>query len=82
MSVTCRYPVWVEDSEPDDPTSVAEHNKALQEDMKKSKPRDTLLLPLMKSTYHDQRVFIPNDAGTEADILDHYPALACPAVVR
>ena len=71
----------VEDTIPDDPGSVAVHNKALKEEMDKSKPRDSLLLPLMRSTYHDPRLFIQNDATTVADILDQYPALRRPAVV-
>lgn len=37
--------------------SVQEHNKALREEMKKANPRDHLLLPLMKSTFHSRRVF-------------------------
>ena len=49
--------------------------------MRKAKPRDSLLLPLMKSTYHDRRIFIQNDAATVSEILDSYPALRRPAVV-
>lgn len=71
----------VEDAIPDDPGSVAEHNKALQEEMQKSKPRDSVLLPLMRSTFYDRRIFIQNDAASVSDILDHYPALYRPAVV-
>ena len=50
--------------------------KALQEEMKKAKPRDVLLLQLMKNTFHDRRMFIQNE-----DILEQYPALARPTVV-
>ena len=71
----------IEESMPEDPSSVAEHKKALQEEMKKAKPRDALLLPLMKSTFHDRRLFIQNDASAVADILEDYPALARSTVV-
>ena len=76
-----RYPVRVQDSISEDPCSVTEHNKALHEEMKKAKPRDTVMLPLMKNTYRDSRTFIQNDASTVAKILEHYPALARPEVV-
>ena len=72
----------VEEGIPEDPGSVAEHNKAIQEEMKKAKPRDTQLLSLMKSTFHDRRIFIQNDAVNVADVLKHYPALTHPAVVN
>ena len=48
-----RYPVRIQDSVSEDPRSVTEHNKALHEEMKKAKLRDTLMLPLMKNTYLD-----------------------------
>ena len=66
---------------PDDPRSVAEHNKALVDEMNKSKPRDAILLPLMKSTFQDRRIFIQNDAKAVTEILDVYPPLSRPAVV-
>ncbi len=79
--INCRYPVRVQDVESEDPRSVVEHNKALCEEMKKPKPRDALLLPLMKKTFQDRRIFIQNDASTVVEILEHYPAMARPAVV-
>ena len=42
----------------DDPCSVVEHTKALIDAMKKAKLRDTVLGPLMKSTFQVRRVFI------------------------
>ena len=65
----------------EDPRSVEEHTKALVEEMKKSKPRDAVLLPLMKSTFQDRRIFIQNDAKAVIEILDVYPPLSRPAVV-
>ena len=77
----CRYPVRILDSVSDDPRSVAEHTKALVEEMKKAKPRDTVLGPLMKSTFQDRRVFIQNDATTVKEILQVYPPLTRPVTV-
>ena len=72
----------VQDYVPEDSHIVAEHAKALNEEMKKPKPRDTVLLPLMKHTFHDRRIFVQNDASSVTEILDIYPALTRPAVVR
>ena len=65
----------------DDSQSVAQHNKALHEEMLKGKPRDLVMLPLMKSTFQDRRIFVQNDAVAVADVLEQYPALARPAMV-
>ena len=69
------------DSVSDDPRNVAEHTKALVEEMKKAKPRDAVLGPLMKSTFQDRRVFIQNDATTVTEILQVYPPLTRPVLV-
>ena len=47
----------------------------------KAKPRESVLLPLMKSTYGERRIFILNEATSVAIILTNYPALSCPAIV-
>lgn len=65
----------------DDPRSVEEHNKGLKEEMKKSKPRDNLLLPLMKKTFSSRRIYIQSEASTVAEILEQYPAMVRPAIV-
>ena len=52
------------------------------EEMKKTSPRDHVLLPLLKSTYEGRRVYIEFDS--EADVrsmLEAYPALRRPAAV-
>ena len=72
----------VQDCVPEDSRSVAEHAKALNGEMKKPKPRDSVLLPLMKYTFHDRRIFVQNDAASVTEIVDTYPALARPAMVR
>ena len=43
--------------------SVAENAEA-PEEMKKPKPKDSVLLPLMKHTFHDRRIFVQNDAAS------------------
>ena len=50
-------------------------------ELAESKPRDTVLLPLMKSTYHNRRNFILNEATSVASILSKYPALSSTAAV-
>ena len=77
-----RYPVRVEDVTPEEPGSVVEHIKDMQEEMKKAKPRDTFLLSLMRNTFHDRRIFIKNDAVNVADEVKYYPALGRPTVVN
>ena len=76
-----RYPVRVQEVDTDDPRSISEHYKAVEEEMKKQKPRDALILPLMKSTFHDRRLFIQNDATSVNEILQIHPALVRPATV-
>ena len=47
----------------------------------KTKPRDSVLLPLMKSTYHTRRLYIRDGANSARDILEKYKALSRPAMV-
>ena len=65
----------------DDPKSVSEHIKAMTEEMAKSKPRDHVLLSLMKSTFRSRRVYIQNDAKSVKETLEIYPALGRLAMV-
>ena len=60
---------------------MEEHNKGLKEEMKKAKPRDNLLLPLMKKTFCSRRIYIQSEASTVAEILEQYPAMVRPAIV-
>lgn len=62
-----------------DPESLAKHETAMKTELSKSKPRDTVLLPLMKSTYHSRRIFILNEATSVASILAKYPVFSCSA---
>ena len=78
-----RYPAQPGGGSLDDPRSIEEHCKAMCDEMKKTSPRDHVLLPLLKSTYGDRRSYIEFDS--EADVrsmLEVYPALCRPAAVR
>lgn len=77
-----RYPVRVQEEVSEDPQTTAEHNRALQQEMQKAKPRDSVLLPLMKNTFNERRIYIQNDATTVKETLEIYSALARPALVR
>ena len=75
-----RYPVGIR-SGLDDCSSIEQHKKALTNELAKSKPRDSVLLPLMKSTYNERRMYILNEAISVGNILEKYPALSRIAVV-
>ena len=77
----CRYPVRVQDNLSEDAHTTAEHNRAMHLEMQKAKPRDSVLLPLMKNTFNERRVYMQNDATTVKETLEIYPALARPAIV-
>ena len=74
-----RYPV--SSYEIGDPATTDKHNKAISDELKKARPRDTLLLPLLKSTYGERRMYIMNEAKSVTDVLGKYPALTRTAVV-
>ena len=71
---TRRYPVRVEDGESEDPRSVMEYSRAICEEIKKLKPKDSLLLLLMIKMTQDRRIVIQSDTSAVSDILEHYPA--------
>ena len=66
----------------EDPRTFSEHNRALQNEMEKAKPRDSVLLPLMKNTFNERPIYMQNDATTVKETLEVYSALARPAIVR
>ena len=77
-----RYPVQSNASLSDeDPESLESHKKAIEDELTKAKPRDTVLLPLLKLTYSERRMYIQEVASSVADILTNYKALSRPAVV-
>lgn len=78
-----RYPTSNDicSSDLDNPESMEKHMRAISSELAKAKPRDTVLLPLMKSTFAPRRLFVLNDADSVNAILQEYPALSRPAVV-
>lgn len=56
-------------------------SKAIETELLKVKPRDTVLIPLMKSTYAERRSYILEFAISVQDILKRYPALGCSTIV-
>lgn len=79
-SLLRRYPTGAQFTE--DVASTESHITAINAELKKPKPRDSILLPLMKSIYPSRRAFILNDATSAKHILDVYPALQRQLVVR
>ncbi len=75
-----RYPTGIQLTE--DSASTKSHLAGMCKELAKGKPRDYILLPLMKSTYPSCRLFILNDATSVQHILKEYPALQRQAVVR
>ena len=72
-----RYPVGIEVIVEDSDV----HKKAITDELAKSKPRDTVLLPLFKSTYHERRLFIQNEATSAQQIKEKYPGLCLRPIV-
>ena len=65
----------------EDPSSVQVHLKGIQEELKRSKPRESVLIPLFRSTFGERRMFVLNDASSMKEIKECYPGLTIPAVV-
>ena len=76
-----RYPVGV-DVSVEDPDSIEVHKRAISDELAKSKPQDSVLLPLLKSIYHERRLFIQNEATSIKQIIENYPALSRRPIVR
>ena len=70
-----RYPVMMSAAD----ETLQQHHKAIEEELTKPKPRDRVLLPLMKSTFATRWLFVKNDARNVKDI---FPALKLPTIVR
>ena len=62
-----------------DSATMDRHKAAIADEIRKGKPRDTLLLPLLKT--FGERMFIINEATSVTDVLKHHPALVRTAVV-
>lgn len=78
-----RYPVGrIASSDIENPETIAEHQKAMNKELQKTRPRDSILLSLMKSTFGVRRMFVLSDAISVGAILHEYPALSRPAVIE
>lgn len=76
-----RYPLQSQASTSDDPQSVQGHLKALEAELKKNKPRESIIHPLMKSTFQFRREWILDRAEPIHSIIEKYPALSYTTVV-
>ena len=77
-----RYPTRINDgTSSEDAASIAEHLKGVTSEMAKEKPRDSVVLPLMRTLFSSRRAYIEHDAEDVSSILEIYPALRCPSVV-
>ena len=62
--------------------TLQEHMRSLALEMDRSKPQDSILLPLMKSTYADRRAYVLNNGQISvSEIINKYPALRRLAIV-
>ena len=70
-----RYPVTMSAAQSaiDDET-LRQHYKAIEEELTKPKPRDRVLLPLMKSTFYSRWLFVKNDA---MNVKRHFGKISC-----
>lgn len=57
---------------------MEQHNSAILTELKKAKPRDSILL---QATYGERRMFVLNEAVSVSEILEKHPALSRPAIV-
>ena len=77
-----RYPTRINDgTSSEDAASIAEHLKGVTSEMAKEKPRDSVVLPLMRTLFSSRRAYIEHDAEDVSNILEVYPALRRPSVV-
>ena len=79
--ILARYPVTPNDSSTEDRETIERFKNGIAKELMKSKPRDSILLPLMKSTFNERRMYILGEPVSLANMLDLYPALKRPAIV-
>ena len=78
-----RYPITISRSEVNsDQETINQHSKAIADEMSKTKPRERILLPLMKTTFSNRWLFVTKDAKSVKEIVEKYPALKFPGIVR
>lgn len=76
-----RYPV-VQSGALEDSDSNDQHKKAIVDEMSRIKPRESVLVPLMKLSYQNRWDFVCHQAQSVEEILQAYPALKRPSIVR
>lgn len=77
-----RYPISNDVPAVECEETLKQHERGISKELAKAKPRDSVLLPLLRSTYAQRRLFILNEAESVGAILDLYPALSRQSVVR
>lgn len=78
-----RYPIQCNsDANIEDSETMEEHKRAIACELSKTKPRESVLLPLMKSTFGVRRMLIFSDDASVCSVLEEYPALNRPVMVR
>ena len=75
-----RYPV-VQQGALEDSDSIEQYKKAISDEMARSKPRESVLLPLMKLSYQNRWDYVCNEAQSVCKIVEAYPALKRPSIV-
>lgn len=77
-----RYPLKnPQQSIVDDHSSLDSHMKGLKEELQKKNPRESVLLPLMKSTFQSRRLWIIDEPEPVSVVIAKYPALTRPPIV-
>lgn len=82
QSLMKRYPPRLHNDTREDNETTAQHLAAMVSEMGKKKPREIVLLPLLRRTYSARRDFITStERCGVAEILKEYPGLQIPAAV-
>ena len=79
-SLIRRYPVRMPPHE-EDAETIQQHVKAIQEEMTKTKPREHVLMPLIKNTSTERWLFIKENTPNVGVVIEKYPFLKLPAIV-
>ena len=66
-----RYPTGVTWPQ-EEGVTLDQHMRAIAAEMDKAKPTDIVILPLMKSTYRNRRMFFENNAKSVQEILSKF----------
>lgn len=81
-SLMKRYPPCLHNDSREDDETIRTHLTAMASEMSKKKPRDVVILPLLKQTYATRRDYITSPCRSGVvEILEEYPALHIPKAV-